>query len=99
MPLLRSRLIEPMKVGEAKVDAGSYTAAAQLLIVALTYHPSLVDLLLSPSRLAEAAQDAAPAEGSTAVSTLYQSNSCWRVFYSWMKSRGVIQYCLVSSAR
>ncbi|BDA41474.1 probable Nucleoporin NUP188 homolog at N-terminal half [Coccomyxa sp. Obi] len=66
VPLLRSRLVEPMRVGEAKLDAGLYAGGAQLLIVALTHHPSLVDLLLFPSSLAEAAQDAAPAERSTA---------------------------------
>ena len=61
-----------MRFGEAKVDAGLHAAAAQLLIVALTHHPSLVDLLLFPTSLAGAAQGAAPAEVSPAVSTVYQ---------------------------
>ncbi len=49
--MMRGRLVEPLRLGNSKVDVGLYGAATRLLILALTYHPSLVDLLLFPSGL------------------------------------------------
>ena len=60
LSLVRSRLVEPLRLGDGKVEAGLYAASAQLLIVALTCHPSLVDLLLFPSSLSDAEPEAAP---------------------------------------
>lgn len=56
--LMRSRLVEPLRLGDSKVDAELYGAATRLLILALTYYPSLVDLLLFPSGLDNTAPNA-----------------------------------------
>ena len=40
---------------EEEVDAERFTAAAELLLVALTHHPSLTDILLFPTTLSESA--------------------------------------------
>lgn len=60
LPLVRSRLVEPLRLSDGKVDADLYAASAQLLIVALTSHPSLVDLLLFQSSLTDTEAEAAP---------------------------------------
>lgn len=52
---MRSRLVEPFRVQEEEVDAERFTAAAELLLVALTHHPSLTDILLFPTALSESA--------------------------------------------
>ena len=49
---MRAALLEPFKLQDgAGTDAGLYTAAVELLLIALTHHPSLVDFLLFPTAL------------------------------------------------
>ena len=49
---MRAALLEPFKLqDEARTDAGLYTAAVELVLIALTHHPSLVDFLLFPTAL------------------------------------------------
>ncbi len=49
---MRAALLEPFKLRDgARADAGLYTAAVELVLIALTHHPSLVDFLLFPTAL------------------------------------------------
>ena len=60
--MLRSRLVDPFRVGEGQEDASLYQAASQLLMLALAHHPSLVDLMLFPSSLTGTAAAKTPDE-------------------------------------
>ena len=49
---MRAALLKPFKLQDgARTDAGLYTAAVELVLIALTHHPSLVDFLLFPTAL------------------------------------------------
>ncbi len=67
VPLMRSRLVEPLRLEDAKVDVSLYAANVQHLVAALTFHPSVVDLLLFPSALTDSEAEATPA-GTSGVS-------------------------------
>jgi len=52
MPGMRAALLEPFRLEEGvKADAGLYTAAVELLLIALAHHPSLVNFMLFPTAL------------------------------------------------
>ena len=49
---MRAALLEPFKLLDgARTDAGLYTSAVELVLIALAHHPSLVDFLLFPTAL------------------------------------------------
>ena len=49
---MRAALLEPFQLQDGvKVDPRLYTAAVELLLAALAYHPSLVDVMLFPTAL------------------------------------------------
>lgn len=49
---MRASLLEPFQLQDGvKADPGLYTAAVELLLAALAYHPSLVDVMLFPTAL------------------------------------------------
>ena len=52
MPRMRAALLDAFRLQEgSKADAEEYTAAVELLLVALAHHPSLVDFMLFPTGL------------------------------------------------
>ena len=52
LPRMRAALLEPFQLQDGvKADPGLYTAAVELLLAALAYHPSLVDVMLFPTAL------------------------------------------------
>lgn len=49
---MRAALLEPFQLQDGvKADPGLYTAAVELLLATLAYHPSLLDVMLFPTAL------------------------------------------------
>jgi hypothetical protein len=49
---MRAALLEPFRLQSGvKADPGLYTAAIELLVATLAYHPSLLDVMLFPTAL------------------------------------------------
>ena len=65
---MRAALLEPFKLqDDVKMDAGLYTAAVELVLVALAHHPSLVDFLLFPTALQGRSEVVSPLQATSTI--------------------------------